>query len=275
MLNSHDNEQLIRRFLAGELREKELAEFQDLLQKDPELRNRLDAESGTEALVHDAAGSPAPDIRYKAIVDRTVGTLDTERRGTGAWLKVYAVAATLLLMVLGGYALRMRSPMEPGPSVSEQTTGSPVHIRENAKSITRLARNAVLVSEQGTKAQVMKRDDGSVQVVIAQGNAFFDVASLDGSELDVVTPHSAMTLHGTVFRVVVTELETEISVLEGAVEVVHRNHLDSPRLLMAGVTGFADFSSLQTAQPMAPEMCERRKSLLRTYVGWVQEQMNG
>ena len=71
------------------------------------------------------------------------------------------------------------------------------------------------------------------------------------------------------------ELETEIMVLEGMVEVVHRNDLDSPQMLMAGGTGFADFKSLQRMANLTPEICERRTSMLRTYVGWIQKQVHG
>jgi ferric-dicitrate binding protein FerR (iron transport regulator) len=84
-----------------------------------------------------------------------------------------------------------------------------------------------------------------------------------------------MSVEGTVFRVVVTELETEIMVLEGAVEVVHRSSPGSFRRLAAGRTGFADHRSLQSSAALTPELCERRTTLLRTYVEWVEHQMRG
>ncbi len=74
-------------------------------------------------------------------------------------------------------------------------------------------------------------------------------------------------------RVVVTELETEVAVLEGSAEVTHRYDREAFLELPAGVSAIADFSTLRDAEK--PGTDEHRALMFREYVEWVRRQARG
>jgi len=275
MKDSGKRDEVLRRFLTGDIEGEELVEFQSVLHNDPDIRRRLNKTSGFEALMYDAVGQPVNDIRYSAVADKVVNGTRDVNRAAPTWLKLYALAATIVLVVVGGLLLESRVVPESSAPTATTDHNRPATLRQNAKSITRLAPDAVFVSEEGTKARVIKDADSVVNVVIAQGNTWFDVASRHNRQVHVVTPHGAASLHEAVFRIIVTELATEILVFDGMVEVVHREHRDSPEVLLAGSMGYADFLSINTAQTLNIDICQQRKLLLQTYLGWVREQVQG
>lgn len=278
MLSTEERNKLINRFLSGEMSGEEYGAFRRAVREDPCLRRELEGESAVDALLHDSAGCAETDIRYESYVDRAVGSVHVPGDTSGAHLRlrIYALAATLVIVALGGYVLSTLSiRREKASSLGITSQGGYLSVPREGKSVTRFAGSAVLVAEEGTKARVLEEGEGLVKVVVAQGNVCFDLSGEHSTEVSVVTPHGAVMPQGTVFRVVVTELETEVTVLEGAVEVVHRKRPNSPQVVSSGGTAMADFRTLQTAELLDRRICRRRTALLRTYVGWVRDQMEG
>jgi hypothetical protein len=280
MLTIDDKKRMVERFLSGEMRQPELAAFTAALEHDSELRLLLDAESGMEGLLHDALKAPLSVMQYETLTDRTLGlTKEKTASGGDRWLHIYAIAATLLIMVMGGYTFITSKNMKnvtagvnaPLPS---RTVTTP-HKMRSGKTIIHVTPTTLLLAEEGTKSHVIHDGDSAIQIVISQGNACFDVAKNEQLPITVATPHTAITLNGSVTRIVVTELETEVSVLEGEVEVVHRYDQDAARELPVGASIFADFKTLQAAEALAPAVCESRTTIFRAYVAWVQQQAHG
>jgi hypothetical protein len=277
MLTIDDKKLMVERFISGLMEEKELAEFTSALERDGELRSLLDVASGTEALLHAAVKTPASNFRYEQLTDRMFGPNEVKTVSAGSrWLPVYAVAATLVIMLMGGYIfVNGRNMPAVTADANVKAAGSPVALPQkmrSGKSIIRLTPTTLLLAEEGTKSRIIRDADSAVHIVISQGNACFDVAKSERLPITVATPHTAIVLNGSVTRVVVTELETEVSVLEGSVEVVHRYDGAATRELSVGGSIFADFTTLQTADALTLEACESRKSMFRAYVAWVQQQ---
>jgi ferric-dicitrate binding protein FerR (iron transport regulator) len=277
MNNQNDKKHDVERFLTGEMGEKDALQFRKRCSNDSELKQELEQESGVDALLSDSGNVAMHDVRFSAVVDRVLGSNDSQSSKKGPlWLYVYAVAATLVLALLGGYGIRSLLPLpSKGASTIETGKAGEVVIPSTGRTVTRLAEKALFVSEQGTKAKVVKRNGNSIQVLIAQGNICFDVSETGDREIIVATPHTAIAVQGAVTRVVVTELETEISVLDGMAEVVHRYDSGTTRVMPAGSTCFADFQKLETTAILTREVCENKTNMFRDYVTWIQKQARG
>lgn len=274
-MNANSRSEMVGRFLAGGLSGEEIEMFRELLEKDAFLRQELEEEAGIEALSHLAFARDETQHNYDHLIDKAIH--QGKKQGstsTAFWINVYAVAATITLLALGVHAISIALSKNTRLRASENASDY-VSVPRDGKSLTWLSPNAVLLTEPGTRAHLKDGEESRKQVVIAQGNAFFDIPELRGAPVSVITPHTAITINNTVVRIVVTELETEISVFEGDVEVVHRDDRDRILHLATGGTGFADHRTLQMTNSLDSEMCQRRVSLFRTYVGWVKNQMKG
>jgi len=279
---SHRNEKTrdVERYLLGEMGEEEILQFKKRMDDDRELREILERESGVEAAILGSQECRVNDIRFSKAIDRALALQQsTGPRGKRVpdWLVVYAIAATLVLVLLGGYSIRLLlKESSHVAKVASHTIGKgSIAIPQKGKSITKLTDNAVLVTEEGTKAQVIKTADSAINVLVAQGNACFDVPNNNHLEITIATPHMAVTLNSAVVRLIVTELETEIVVLDGSAEVVHRYSTETSHTLLAGNTGFADYRLWKATSSLTPEVCENKTALLRTYVDWVRKQAHG
>jgi len=282
MLTDNERAKLMERFLTGTMDAEELRTFTDMLEHEPQLRSELERESGVDALLHNAGTGTLADKRFDAALDRAVGKavpLPSKKQGIlrGHWMQLYALAASLLLVASGMYIVASRQQTsvasagnEKGPDMLQRE-----NCRHDGKSIYRLSDRALFLSEEGSKVKVIPGDDSAVNVVLSQGNVCFDIGDDDPHTITVATPHAAVILSKrAVTRVVVTELETEIAVLEGNAEVIHRYHRNHPRELATGGTVFADFKTVQVAQNLAPEVCESRTNMFKAYVSWVQKQVH-
>lgn len=279
MKNIQEKKQLVTEFLSGEMKPERIVRFEKMCRKDSELRALLEKHAAMDALLYEQQGTSATEGNYREMVDEILfgNEAGKKNRRVSFWLRAYAIAATLLVVLSGGLLLQKNTNQQSLKRSKAETVGIPGShpIPQSGKSITRITSDAVLISEEGTRARVVTVGDTAATVIIAQGNVSLDVKGTSGGTYSVVTPHTAVTLHGTVIRAVVTELETEINVLEGSVEVVHRYNSDVTRRLHAGHIVFADSRSLETETRLTPEVCSSRKNLLRAYVQWVQEQKNG
>jgi hypothetical protein len=279
MKDIHGKKQLVAEFLNGEMKPEKIAWFETMCRKDMELQELLEKNATMDALLYEQHSTCGNEEKYPEMVDALLfgNEVMKKSRRVSFWLRAYAVAATLLVVLSGGLLLQKnitRQSLKRSDAEPVRIPGSHP-IPQSGKSITRITSDAVLISEEGTRARVVSVGDTATTVIVAQGNVSLDVKGTSGGAYTVVTPHTAVTLHGTVVRVVVTELETEINVLEGSVEVVHRYNTDVARELHAGHIVFADSRSLETETRLTPEVCNSRKNLLRAYVQWVQEQKNG
>jgi len=273
MLTFDERRKLVERFCTGAMKQDELLKFTDMLEHDGELRELLDQESGVEALLHGCGSTTLADRRFEHALNRTV-SMAPKTITRIPWVHLYALAASLLLIVMGGYQLsgwsQSKKLFDNSHSAAAQKD-----IKRNGKSIMRLTPNTLYLSEEGSKVKVVDDGDNVVNVVLQQGNICFEVGNGESRMITVATPHTAIVLGGTVTRVVVTELETEIAVLEGAAEVVHRYHRDAPQPLVAGSAVLADYTDMTFASALAPDVCESRTLLFRKYISWVQKQVHG
>lgn len=160
-----------------------------------------------------------------------------------------------------------------------RTAAANAHYRtvpQNGKSITRLSQQALLVSEEGTKARVTADSGNGISVIFAQGNAVLDITDSNRTAISIVTPHGIIICDkAMVCNVVVTELETEVTVLAGSIEAAHRNDPATSILLTTGSVGYADYTALQVVEPLTMALCKQRTVLLRAYIAWVQQQAHG
>jgi ferric-dicitrate binding protein FerR (iron transport regulator) len=186
----------------------------------------------------------------------------------GHWMQLYAIAATLLLFIACAYISIIRK----GSTVQPHLVNA--GYSHSGKSIYQLSDGAFFLSEEGSKVRIMRGENNFPEhVILSQGNICFDISGIEPDTITVATPHAAVVLSKrTVTRLVVTELETEVTVLEGNAEVIHRYHRDKQQKLAAGGTVYADFNAVQVAQNLAPEVCQSRTSIFKTYISWVQKQ---
>lgn len=271
--------ELIQEFYNGEMDAAAVEKLEKMSRKDPELQTLLNEKSGMEALLLEQKGDHISGGRYSDIVDNVLYGKATGNYvvRSSLWLRGYAIAATLLVVLAGGILLRKNFVKYQVEHVQKTTEHVPenIAIPQSGKSIARIADNAMMVSEEGTRVKVLESGDSATTIIVAQGNVSLDVRGNVDGDYTVVTPHIAVTLHGTVVRTVVTELETEINVLEGSVSVVHRYDHSASRELEAGHIVFADYKSLKAETRLTQEVCESRIAIFRAYVRWIQEQKNG
>lgn len=270
---------LIEEFYNGEMDPAAVEKLERQSRKDPELRTLLNEKSGLEALLLDQKDDRVSGKRYADIVDGILGdkTAGNVIIRSSLWLRGYAIAATLLVVLTGGVLLRKNMVKYQVEHTRKTTASVPenIAIPQSGKSVARIADNATMVCEEGTRVKVLESGDSAATIIIAQGNVCLDVRGTISDAYTVVTPHMAVTLHGTVVRMVVTELETEVNVLEGSVAVVHRYDHSTSRMLEAGHIVFADCKSLKTETRLSRDVCESRIVMLRAYVRWIQQQKNG
>lgn len=264
----------IERFLSGKMDADALNVFKEKLDLEPQLRSELECESGIDALLYNAGSSTGTDQSFITALDKVMRKPVSQGRSknvlSGRWMQLYAIAATLLLAVAGIYVAKIRE----GTVVQSYPNLVNAQANRSGKSIYKLFGSAFFLSEEGTKVRIIRgENEFPDQVILSQGNVCFDVSGIEPNTITVATPHAAVVLSKSVVtRVVVTELETEVAVLDGNAEVIHRYHLDKLQELAAGGTVYIDFNTLQVAHNLAPEVCQSRTSLFRTYISWVQKQ---
>lgn len=276
MLAENERGKLIDQFLSGTMDAGELHKFTDMLDNDPQLRYELEQKSGVDALLHSAGNATSDNQHFIIALDKVLGkpVLNRTKKNVlvGYWVQLYAVAASLLLAVAGVYIVNMRKDASfHRQAVSVSTTSC-----HGGKSIYNLSDGSLFLSEEGSKVRVLPGKGNDVNVVLSQGNVCFDVPDTALHTITVATPHAAVILEKrAVTRVVVTELETEVAVLEGNAEVIHRYNRDQLRELATGGTILADFEAVQVAQNLSPEVCGNRTNLFKAYISWVQKQARG
>ena len=284
MKDINKQKERIEEFFNGEMDSAAIEKFEKQCRKDPELQVLLDEKSGLEALLLEhkgehAAGGHYAGGHYNDMIDEILYSKEKQHiiSRNSIWLRVYAIAATLLVVLSGSLLLQKNLVKYQLEHTVKKTEYIPenITIPQSGKSIARIADNAFMVSEEGTRVKVLESGDSAATIIIAQGNVSLDVRGTTVNTYTVVTPHMAVTLHGTVVRLVVTELETELNVLEGSVAIVHRYDHSVTRELEAGHIVFADCKSLKTETRLTPEVCESRIEMLRAYVRWIEEQKNG
>jgi len=274
MMTESERRKLVELFLTGKMDSAALDAFKERLDIDPQLRCELERESGIDALLYKTITYREADQSFIDALDKVIRQPVSPRRSKnvlgGYWIQLYAIAATLLLFVAGAYIAKIRK----GIVVKSYTNLVDTQLNRSGKSMYKLSENAFFLSEEGTKVRIMRGENKFTdQVVLSQGNVCFDVSGIEPNTITVATPHAAVVLsRRAVTRVVVTELETEVAVLEGSTEVIHRYHSDKLQELTAGGTVYVDFNALQVAQNLTPEVCQSRTSLFRTYISWVQKQ---
>ena len=119
-----------------------IQQFQNDLNNDPEMRSMLEQESGVEALLLNNIGTSRSDIRYSSLVDKTLEKASPMLNATKSplWLRIYAIAATLIMMVLGGGVVF--NLLKPGTSVlSEKTSIDTVYIHKDESEYTGYQQN--------------------------------------------------------------------------------------------------------------------------------------
>lgn len=276
MLTNEEHDKLVERFLTGAMNADELQKFTDILEHDPGVRKLLERESGVESLLHGSGSTSLADRRFDRALNTAVGTA-TRRTVALPWMHLYALAASLLLVIMGMYLFTGRAVNRSDSTVAGI---SPHHVvqcpaEHGGKAIMRLTAHTLVLSEEGSRVKLVNGNDGAVHVVVSQGNICIEVDKKESLQITVATPHSAIVLSGAVTRVVVTELETEVAMLEGSAEVIHRYNRESRQLLTAGYTVLANYDEVTPVAALAPEVCENRTVLFRKYVTWVQKQAHG
>ena len=222
----------------------------------------------------------------------------------GRFRPVYALAAVMALIALSGIALflirrtsqqtpvvvhfkhtdsaevRVRGATEPTSGTTERAcsdktskthrhepVGAPsITIPEDKKTFTRISAETGILAEPGTRIRLREHTDTSVVVLMAAGNALFVVGKQRYEAFVVVTPHSVVSVTGTIFRVVVTDIESEITVYEGSVEVAHEGHRHVLTPVGSGATCVADDDSVITSDLENDLLVGRRRELLGRYL---------
>jgi hypothetical protein len=149
------------------------------------------------------------------------------------------------------------------------------HIPDDRKSYIRLADSTGLLAQRGSRVRVQERTDSTIALLMAEGNCIFSVKKNGFHRFGVLTPHASITVTGTVFRVLVTELETEVTVYEGAVVFTPREGGAAGDTLYAGAAAVADIASPGTALLDSSRMLKTRRSLLRDYLEWLNTESLG
>lgn len=281
MLTESERKKLIEDFLGGIMNSEALSTFTDMLKHDSKLRHELERESGVDALLHGTASASIADQYFSNALNSAIRkqvSINTVKKGFSLnWMKIYALAASMLLALAGVYiaSLHKTSMIKELFSVNDHESSMNVAFN-SGKSIYRLSNGSLFLSEEGSKLRVLHGDNSAINVVLSQGNVCFEMSKSDSNTITVATPHAAIILSNrNITRIVVTELETEIAVLEGNAEVVHRFHRDQQKELAAGGTVFAGFDAVQVVQSIAPEICENRTNMFKAYISWVQKQARG
>lgn len=274
-MSESENRKQIERFLSGKMDTEALATFYDMLIHDPQLRCELERESGVDALLHNASTSSEADQSFITALDKVMAKpvfpgREDKKALTGHWMQLYAIAATLLLVIAGLYIAIIRKDK----SVQSYPNFVNLVSSRNGKSIYHLSDGTFFLSEEGSKIRIIQGEKKFPNhVILSQGNVSFDVSGIEPNTITVATPHAAVVFSKrAVTRMVVTELETEVAVFEGNAEVIHRYHRDKLQELGAGGTVYVDFDAVQVAQNLAPEVCQSRTSLFKAYISWVQKQ---
>lgn len=277
MKSSENNKKLIERFLNGELDDQEQMEFEHSLSNDSALCEMLEAAASLEGMLHGQDKTLRGRGTFEHIVteSRLSGKAKINQSNHVQWQRLYAIAATLVIIILGGYIVKLT--MQQLPVNVARVNESPEHreVKKAAgKTITRITPSTVFLAEEGTRSRILRQDDSSITLMVSQGNICFDVNGPESRPIIVATPHSAITLSQSVTRIVVTELETEVTVLEGTAEVIHRSDRTKSGTLKAGSALFADYTTLTFADALAKNVCDSRKTVFRAYLAWVQKQAN-
>lgn len=272
MMAESERRKQIEYFLSGKMNTEDLTAFSKMLDLEPQLRSELEHESGIDALLYNAGTSTETDQSFITALDKVMGKPVSSGKKknvlAGHWMQLYAIAATLLLFIACAYISIIRK----GSTVQPHLVNA--GYSHSGKSIYQLSDGAFFLSEEGSKVRIMRGENNFPEhVILSQGNICFDISGIEPDTITVATPHAAVVLSKrTVTRLVVTELETEVTVLEGNAEVIHRYHRDKQQKLAAGGTVYADFNAVQVAQNLAPEVCQSRTSIFKTYISWVQKQ---
>lgn len=275
-----DRSDIINRFLNGEMEADELIEFEKKLRDDRVLRKMFDDASAIESVLCAKNSVKAgKGSSFEKIVTRSIAShaLPVQRRRFMVWHRVYAIAASLIIMIMGGYIAGNKFNGQKVAASSNVKSKGPVADKSvlPGKSIMRLTPHAVYLAEEGTKSKIIRQSDSGITVAVSQGNICFDVHDHKKQPITVATPHTAIILSEAVTKVVVTELETEVSVLEGTVQVVHRFNSTIAGEFAAGVALYADYRSFDFSEALTSDVCDNRKSVFRAYIAWVQKQAHG
>jgi ferric-dicitrate binding protein FerR (iron transport regulator) len=92
-----------------------------------------------------------------------------------------------------------------------------------------LAGRSAILAEAGAKLVVRAEADSVAAIELFRGSALFVVEPKRYRSFTVLTPHVQVRVTGTIFRVSVDSLRTEVAVLEGSVDILR--HGDRERLL--------------------------------------------
>jgi hypothetical protein len=275
MTDKKDNRDMVERFLANQMGVEERERFVDAVRNDPALKSLLERESGIEALAAIAGNMVPADSRYVQVMDRALGiTAAPFRKKHSTWLGWYACAATVALMVTGGYIIHA-TQSRAGSSTGAVAENGGNEIPRSGKKIVELTSGTLFLAEEGATVRTVWNGDSSVNVLVSQGNICFDVAKGDDALVTVATPHAAIVLGSSVTRIVVTEIETEVAVLDGNATVIHRYNREMVDAHSGGTMVIADITAMRTSGATLPELYESRKLMFREYVSWVRRQAHG
>ncbi len=164
---------------------------------------RLPVEAPSFDTIAAAAASAARSQRRRRAVRRSAPFIYTA-------LGTFALAAGILVAVLVGRAHRL------APELLVQ--GAEIQATNEAKSAV-LSTGTKIRLEAGS-LKLASSSDGNHALLLASGRVSLDVPKLPaGSTLSVRTPDAEVRVHGTRFQVIRTGKETQVSVVEGLVEV--------------------------------------------------------
>lgn len=308
MKQEHENNDLALRFLQGQLSPEETRAFLKRVRGDSGLRRALAEESRDEsALLHAACTSdvlclstgPAnepgtagalSDSEWRRIAREAVGRANaraqTERPALALTRerRLYALAAVIVLAVLGLGTIAIFRTALPAPSrpasVAEHAaeprethTAEQEHrlaaIPQDKKVYTKVSETTGFLAEQGSRARLYEKSDTTATVLVASGNLLFGVEADTHERFTIVTPHAVVTVPGAVLRVVVTELESEVTVYDGHADIVHQRQPGLQTSLSPGTTCVADRSSLIGSGLSNERLVEKRAKLFKDYLAFL------
>ncbi|MBD3243077.1 MAG: hypothetical protein GF331_20975 [Chitinivibrionales bacterium] len=196
--------------------------------------------------------------------------------------RLYALAAVLVLALLGlatvatfRYVLPARGDRQAAamtattaehPPLSAEDHLQLASIPQDKKVYTKIADASGFLAEQGSRARLYEKTDSTATVLVASGNLLFGVEENSFTQFTIVTPHSVVTVSGTILRVVVTELESEVTVYDGHADVVHQRRPGLQTRVPPGNTCVADRNSLIASGLSNERLVQKRARLFREYL---------
>lgn len=199
-------EQWLARLQSPECSADDRACFQDWLAQHP---THWQAYQRAEQLWSAATQMPTPELA--ALADAVLLRARRRRRATSSHRRIFGAVATIVIMVGVTVGLISGGWLAPEPATTYSTA-----IGES-RSFT-LSDDSVVSLNTDTVLQVrMSRNERLVE--LRRGEAQFVVSPDQKRSFRVVTPQAEVTALGTVFQVRNVSAATEISLLEGRVQV--------------------------------------------------------